>query len=182
MQRAILKPGKKSPPRKGQFETHEGLWTFSTAYRSNLFRIAVVSLKSLSIPRKMAGIPGKWCLYSLLSNTTPDSDFRKKHFSAQRPCYCYCFSSLHGVWLKTQLAKEKGEARLRSLLDTMPDLVWLKDGKGFFWNVIRLFQKFFGRMCNPLLAKRIKTFCLQSWHCVSEQKILRRFPLESRHA
>jgi PAS domain S-box-containing protein len=48
---------------------------------------------------------------------------------------------------------KKSEARLRTLIDTIPDLIWLKDPEGIFLQCNHRFEKYFGAAENEIVGK-----------------------------
>ncbi len=138
---------------KGQFETNEGLWTFSTAYPFKPIQDRRGSFKSLSIPKKNGGYA--WKVVSLLPAENYYAgivDFRK-NLASGMALLLLLFFVFSWRFAKIKIAKEENDARLRSLLDTMPDLVWLKDDKGVFLECNPAFQRFFGKDVHSVIGK-----------------------------
>ncbi|QQS53418.1 MAG: PAS domain S-box protein [Candidatus Competibacteraceae bacterium] len=54
---------------------------------------------------------------------------------------------------QTEEALRGSEARLRTLIDTIPDLVWLKDSEGVYLACNPAFERFFGARENEILGK-----------------------------
>ncbi len=52
----------------------------------------------------------------------------------------------------TQLEKEKGEL-LRTLIETIPDMVWLKNPEGVYLSCNRMFERFFGACEGDIVGK-----------------------------
>ena len=60
------------------------------------------------------------------------------------------------IEIELQKAKEKAEenaVHLKTLIDTIPDLVWLKDKNGVYLNCNYRFEQFFGKPKNDILGK-----------------------------
>ena len=54
---------------------------------------------------------------------------------------------------RAEKAQRESEARLRTLIDTLPDLVWLKDPEGVYLSCNRRFESFFGAMEKDIIGK-----------------------------
>jgi len=48
---------------------------------------------------------------------------------------------------------EEGRVRFRTLVDTIPDLIWLKDAEGVYLSCNRMFEKFFGSTEAEIIGK-----------------------------
>ena len=59
----------------------------------------------------------------------------------------------HAIALNAQRAREDETAQLRTLLDTLPDLVWLKDPHGVYLSCNRRFEQFFGARETEIVGK-----------------------------
>jgi PAS domain S-box-containing protein len=75
------------------------------------------------------------------------------HASVFRGVTCV-FSSIIDVTRQVQAEKARAlsEARLRTLVDTLPDMVWLKDPDGIYLACNRRFEAFFGRTEEQILG------------------------------
>ena len=54
---------------------------------------------------------------------------------------------------RAEKAQRESEARLRTLIDTLPDLVWLKDPEGVYLSCNRRFESFFGATEKDIIGK-----------------------------
>jgi PAS domain S-box-containing protein len=54
---------------------------------------------------------------------------------------------------QTELALRASESRLRTLIDTIPDLVWMKDPEGVFLECNSRFERFFGATKKDILGR-----------------------------
>ena len=76
---------------------------------------------------------------------------------------------------QSELALRKSESRLRTLVQTIPDLIWLKDTNGVFLSCNPMFERFFGAQEADIIGKTDYDFVdreLADFFCGNDRKAI----------
>lgn len=138
----------------GQFETAEGLWTFTTLQPA----------KSLTSGNSDQTARGAYIWKAVVLRTKQDFDagLTPLNIGLSTATALLLMIFLTALWRTAQsrIAEDRAHlilsgqaARLRSLVETIPDLVWLKDTEGLYLSCNPAFERFVGASEKEIIGK-----------------------------
>ena len=138
----------------GQFETADGLWTFATVRPLPETRDATDKIR--------ASDRYVWKTISYLPRAEFSTDTGKLDLSIAGSASLLLLLFLIATWRMTraQMLEDdmrvnlsRNEARLRSLVQTIPDLIWLKNQDGVYLSCNPAFERLYGAKENEIVGK-----------------------------
>lgn len=122
--------------------------TFWLATVRTAILLGLLSLILVLVVRRVIGLPLQ-NLALQVSNLDPSGGIRRSlvlgsRTGAELTLVSEAFNELLGQFRTTIEDLHSQQAQLRTLLDTLPDLVWLKDSAGVYLACNRKFERFFG--------------------------------------